>query len=141
MGIASIVAGALEGLAAPITNIFVKKIERKTAKDTINGQVALAKLDNQASVNVGIDDWERLSKANENGTYKDEYVTLSVFSLFNLIVVGSIGTGMGYAWGPEMLDGVSTAITTLNSVDGIVAQLMWMTAAAALSIKTINSIR
>lgn len=141
MSVATIVANVVSGAIAPIANIFIRKTERKIAKDTINGNVQIAKLENQAEVNVGIKDWEILSKANEAGTWKDEYVTLSVFSIFNVILIGGVGTGLGYEWGPQLIDGVSIAVNAVNATDGLVGKLLLLTATAALSIKALNAIR
>ena len=138
MSIASMIGSVVGGVVKPVADLAGKNVERKKARDTINGQVALAKLDNQHSVNVGVHDWERLSKATEGSTWKDEYVTLSVFSLFNLLVVGSIASGMGFEWGGGVVDGVRLAIVELNAIDGLVGKLVLLTASAALSVKLAN---
>ena len=59
------IVGAVSGAIAPIVSIFTKKTERKAAKDAINGQVAIAKLGNEAQVSIQASDWEIVSKSQE----------------------------------------------------------------------------
>lgn len=134
--IKSVVAGAV----APIANIFVKKTERKQAKDKINGQVELAKIEGKSEVAVQTADWEILSKAQEEGSWKDEYVTLSVFTIFNGVIVGSVASAFGYEGGAELVNGILEGVRTIDALDGTVGTLIIVTAYAALSIKVVKDV-
>tara|TARA_R110002012_G_scaffold194032_1_gene361879 strand:+ start:725 stop:1156 length:432 start_codon:yes stop_codon:yes gene_type:complete len=136
--IAEAISTTVGAIVSPIANIFSKKIDRKTAQDTIQGQIAVAKLDNQAQVSIQVADWDRLSKVNENETYKDEIVTYSLMSIFWLIIVGSVASAMGYTFGVPMLEGVGVAIAELNAVDGLVGELLRVIVYAAVSIKAVK---
>jgi hypothetical protein len=136
--IAEAISTTVGAIISPIANIFAKKVDRKTAQDTIKGQIAVARLDNQAAVSIQVADWDRLSKINENETYKDEIVTYSLMSIFWLIIVGAVASSMGYTFGIPMLDGVCLAIAELNAVDGLVGELLRVIVYAAVSIKAVK---
>ena len=134
------IVGAVSGAIAPIVSIFTKKTERKAAKDAINGQVAIAKLGNEAQVSIQASDWEIASKGQESGTWKDEYITVSVFCIFNAVILGSVAAAFGIAGGETLVDGVLRGVKVLDSLDGNVGELVMVTAYAGLSIKFIKDV-
>jgi hypothetical protein len=134
------IAGAISGAVAPIVSIFTKKTDRKAAKDAINGQVAIAKLGNEAAVSIQASDWEIVSKSQESGTWKDEYITLSVFTVFNAVIIGSVASAFGYDGGILLVQGVLEGVKTLDGLDGNVGRLMMVVAYAGLSIKFIRDV-
>ena len=134
------IVGAVSGAIAPIVSIFTKKTERKAAKDAINGKVAIAKLGNEAAVSIQASDWEIVSKSQEAGTWKDEYITLSVFTVFNAVIIGSVASAFGYEGGILLVQGVLEGVKTLDGLDGNVGRLMMVVAYAGLSIKFIRDV-
>ena len=128
-------------LIKPISDYAVSRTQRRIAKDNIDGQVKMAKVQGQNEAAVSVADWELNSKAQEGGTWKDEYVTVSVFSLFNLVVVGGVLTGMGFAAGPEILTGVETAVDALNEIDGTVGFMVKAVGLAAIGLKVAKEVR
>jgi len=134
------IVGAVSGAIAPIVSIFTKKTERKAAKDAINGQVAIAKLDNEAAVSIQASDWEIVSKSQETGTWKDEYITISVFMVFNAVILGSVAAAFGFPGGELLVTGVLTGVQTLDGLQGRVGELMMVVAYAGLSIKFIKDV-
>ncbi len=134
------IVGAVSGAIAPIVSIFTKKTERKAAQDAINGQVSIAKLNNEAQVSIQASDWEIASKGQEGGTFKDEYVTISVFCIFNAVILGSVAAAFGYSGGTDLVEGVLHGVRVLDSLDGNVGELIMVTAYAALSIKFVKDI-
>jgi len=134
------IAGAISGAVAPIVSIFTKKTDRKAAKDAINGQVAIAKLGNEAAVSIQASDWEIVSKSQESGTWKDEYITLSVFTVFNAVIIGSVASAFGYEGGILLVQGVLEGVETLDGLEGNVGRLMMVVAYAGLSIKFIRDV-
>ena len=134
------IAGAISGAVALIVSIFTKKTDRKAAKDAINGQVAIAKLGNEAAVSIQASDWEIVSKSQESGTWKDEYITLSVFTVFNAVIIGSVASAFGYEGGILLVQGVLEGVKTLDGLEGNVGRLMMVVAYAGLSIKFIRDV-
>jgi len=134
------IVGAVSGAVAPIVSIFTKKTERKAAQDAINGQVHIAKLNNEAQVSIQASDWEIASKGAEASTWKDEYITLSVFMIFNAVIIGSVASAFGWSGGTELVQGVLSGVKVLDSLDGNVGELVMVTAYAGLSIKFIRDV-
>lgn len=140
MAVKEILTGLVQGAVAPIANIFAKKVERKIARDAINGRVEEAKLNNQAQVNIQTSEWESIKAAQEAGTWKDEYVTVSVFTIFNGVVLGSVASAFGIEGGTQMVTGILEAVRTLDALDGRVGDLIMVVAYAALSIKFVKDV-
>jgi hypothetical protein len=141
LAIKETIQAVVGGIVSPVASIFTEKTKRKAAQDAIKGKVAIAKDNNATSVEIRTADWELASKNQEPESWKDEYVTLSVFSLFNIIVFGSIAAAFGLPGGDLAIQGAMDAIETLDDLDGIIGDLMWLTAAAALSIKGLKSLK
>lgn len=128
------------GLVKPIAGVFTKKIERKQAKDAIDGQVKMAQKNNEAQVNIDTGDWEKISKQQEVNSWKDEYITISVFSIFNAVIIGSIADAFGFTGGASLVDGVMAGIRAIDELDGKVGDLIMVVAYAGLSIKFIKDV-
>lgn len=137
----NIVTELIGGVAGPVVTYLNKRTERKQAQDAIKGQVALAKEKGDQQVNVDVGKWELASKEQETGTWKDEYVTVSVMSIFNGVVLFSVGAALGMEKAGLALTGLLDAVGTLTEMGVPVGTLMAFTVGAALSIKGINSLR
>ena len=84
MGITSVVSGVLSSIAAPVASVLNSRQETIQLNATVNGKLANKVLDNEATISLSDKEWEHLGKKNENGSWKDEYVTVSVVSVLNL---------------------------------------------------------
>ena len=133
MGIASVIASAVSGLAKPITGMMNKRTQRKINQDSIKGKLALQTQGDATSITLTDAEWETVGQSLQHGTWKDEYITLSVGSIINLIVVGGVASAFGH---PEILEGVTVAIRELNvAMDGEVGTLILAVAFAAIGLK------
>lgn len=110
MGIKDLLSGGIIGAAR---DAFVARSERKAAEKTLEAKIAEKKLDLNAQVTFNNQEWERIQAWANESTWKDEYVTVSVVLIFNLIVFGGIAAAFGY---PQTLEGVTIAVKTLNEV-------------------------
>lgn len=137
--IAEALSNTIGAVVAPIANVFTRKIERKIAKDQITGQVSLAKLDNQAAVNIGIKDWESISKTLEGESWKDEAATYTFLAIIWCLLGGAIAAALGYPAGIAVMDGVAVGIAEVNALDGLVGDLLRVVVYAAVSIKAVKS--
>ena len=99
-------------LFAPVANIFTKREERKLVRETAAGKLLQSKADGSLKLELNKDEWENLQVKGMTESWKDEYVTVSVVSILNVIVVGGIASAFGY---PQLLTGVGTAITALGA--------------------------
>lgn len=131
MGITSVVSGVLSSIAAPVASVLNSRQETIQLNATVNGKLANKVLDNEATISLSDKEWEHLGKKNENGSWKDEYVTVSVVSVLNLIVLGGILTAFGK---PQLLEGVTVALTTFNEIGVDIGSILKVTVYAALGI-------
>tara|TARA_Y100000310_G_scaffold317410_1_gene370266 strand:+ start:245 stop:679 length:435 start_codon:yes stop_codon:yes gene_type:complete len=132
--------GAIGGLIQPITQLYTKKEERKQAKDAIKGQIAMAKQQGATEVSIKASDWEIASKGQEGGTWKDEYITVSIMSIFNAVILGSIMLAFGSEAGGALVTGVLEGIKTIDALDGTVGEMIKVTVYAGLSIKIVKDV-
>jgi hypothetical protein len=79
-----------------------------------------------------------LSQWQQQSTWKDEYVTVSVVAIFNLILVGGVLAAFGR---PEVLQGVESAVVALNNIGVDVGTLLEVTIYCALGLYSVVKLR
>lgn len=121
----------ITALFKPIADIVIKMQDRKAAQQTAKTKIEQAKQDDSQAIKLNQDEWEQLQVNGMDKTWKDEYVTVSVVSIFNLIVVGGLSAGLGY---PQILDGVAASVLALTSVGVDVGFLLEATVLAGLGL-------
>lgn len=121
----------ITALFKPIADIVMKRQDRKAAQQTAKTKIEQAKQDDSQEIKLNQDEWEQLQVNGMDKTWKDEYVTVSVVSIFNLIVVGGLSAGLGY---PQILDGVAASVLALTSVGVDVGFLLEATVLAGLGL-------
>ena len=126
------VVGFLKGLIGPVAGIFQKKQERKLAKESAKAKLLQSRQDGQQTLEMTDADWESVSTGLQDSTWKDEYVTVSVVSIFNLIVLGGIMSAYGH---PELLEGVTLAIKALAEVGVELGMILTAVVFAAIGLK------
>jgi hypothetical protein len=127
MGLKDIVAG----LFSPVADIFKAREARKAAKEAAAAKLAMATAEGQQKLELNKDEYESLATQGLAGTWKDEYVTVSVVSILNVIVVGGLASAFGY---PQILIGVGTAIKSLSTAGVDVGFIMEATIMAAIGL-------
>ena len=110
MGIKDLLGG---GIIDAAKEAFTARAERKAAEKTLEAKITEKRLDTDAQVAFNQQEWEMLALWANESTWKDEYITVSVLLIFNLIVAGGIAAAFGY---PQILEGIVTAVQTLNVV-------------------------
>lgn len=118
-------------LFEPIASIIRKRQDRKIAGEAAKAKLASAKVGNTQELNLNKDEWEQLQVKGMADSWKDEYVTLSIVSILNMIVIGGIASAYGH---PEILQGVATAITALSASGVDVGFLMEAAVLAGLGL-------
>jgi len=103
----------LSTIIKPITDVLNKKQERKIAKDTINGQIAMARQAGEQEVIVNDQHLDQILAQNTTSTWKDEYATVSIISIVNFLMIGGILNGFGY---PAFLEGTIIGVRALAEV-------------------------
>lgn len=119
------------GLFKPVTEIFKAREERKRAREAAQAKLAQAKVDQVHKLELNKDEYEAVATAGLGQTWKDEYVTVSVVSILNLVVVGGLAAAFGY---PEVLNGVGIAIQALGEQGVDVGFIIEATVMAAIGL-------
>lgn len=127
MNIPNIIAGIL----SPVRDFAVKRQERKMARETATAKLSQAKVAGEQQVTFNDQELEVALAAQKTGTWTDEYITVSIISVFNLIVLGGILSAFGF---PSLLEGTALAITALTEANVDVAFLMEATVLAGLGL-------
>lgn len=121
----------LGGLVDPIAGIFRAREERKTARETAAGKLAVAKQEGFDKMVFSDQDWESIAVKGTEGTWKDEYVTISIVSIINLLVVGGIAAAFGYG---QILQGLSIAIQSITAAGVDIGFIMEAVVLAAVGL-------
>jgi hypothetical protein len=121
----------ITGLFAPVANIFAAREARKAAKEQATAKLLAAKSAGALSVELNKDEYEMLATSGLNHTWKDEYATVSILSIFNLIVLGGVLAAFG---APSLLEGVGVAVTALHELGVDVGFLLEAVVLAAVGL-------
>ena len=133
--IIGVIQGLVTGLAKPITGYLSKKVEAKTAVETLKAKATMAR-DGHGHEQVMTDkDWEAIAKSKEDSSWKDEYSLVLGSSPYALVIVGSVSAAFGY---PEILDGALEGIRQLKELDIPVG---WIASASILTGLGLKAVR
>ena len=118
-------------LFEPIASIFRARTQRKAARESAAAKIKQAKVDNNYNLELTDQEWEQVSASGLDKTWKDEYATVSILSILNLIVIGGIASAFGY---PQILTGTGIAIKALTTAGVEVGFLLETVVLAALGL-------
>ena len=121
----------IAALFQPIAAIFTAREQRKAAREAAIAKLSLASAEQLHKIELNKDEWESLKVADQAASWKDEYVTVSVVSIFNIIVVGGLASAFGY---PQVLTGIGTAVQSLSNAGVDVGFLLEATILAAIGL-------
>jgi len=121
----------ITALFSPVAKIITNRQNRKAAKEAAVSKLAAAKQDNSFKLDLNKDEWEALQVKGQAETWKDEYVTVSLVSILNIIVVGGILTAFGH---PEVLTGIGLAMNALTAAGIDIGFLMEAAVLAGLGL-------
>jgi hypothetical protein len=127
MGIKDIISG----LFKPVADIFSKREDRKAAQEAAAAKLKMASAEGQQTIELNKDEYEQIATQGLSGTWKDEYVTISVVSILNLIVVGGVSAAFGY---PQVLEGVGISIQALTTAGVDIGFILEATVMAAIGL-------
>jgi hypothetical protein len=116
-----------------IAEAWDKKQRRKAVKEAAQVKLKQAKQEGDYNLALSDQEWEAIAIAQTSKSWKDEYVTVSMFSLVNLIVIGGMETAIR---GEDafVLNGVSLAIQALIAAGVDVGTLLNAVAYAAIGL-------
>ena len=125
----------ITGITSAVTGFLGKREDRKTAIATIKSAAAMAKGNNEHTVTMSDKQWELASKAQESGTWKDEFVTLVLYAPLIALIVGAFTTPDLSLFASAEL--AIDKINTLNTEAGY-GKILWVVTLAALGLKWIK---
>lgn len=132
MSIASTIQGAVGGLIKPLTKLYENRQQRIRDKESAESKLVHNKQEGAQQLQLTDAEAEALRWGGEGKSWKDEYVTVSIVSIFNLILIGGIATAFGY---PAVLTGVGLAIGALVEAGVNVGFLLEAVTLAAIGLK------
>ena len=98
-------------LFQPIADIINKRQERKLAAETAKAKLKQSQADSEYKVEFTDQEWEALAIQQTQNSWRDEYATVSVLSVFNIVVLGGLLAAFGH---PEVLTGIGIAMKALT---------------------------
>ena len=123
-------------VVSPITKAYETNQKRKQARESADAKIKFAKQDNNYKLDLNEQEWEALSKKSEDGTWKDEYVTIIITSPFVLLFIASVVSG--FTGDMKYLDSVNLGIENIKSLGVDLGELMYVVVLAAVSIKGVT---
>lgn len=116
-----------------VSNVFVKRTERKQTRDTLRNKAAMQKVDAATQVTLTDSEWETVAKGLEGGSLKDEYVTvLGTWPLAGIMLGALVAAITGDT---AILDGTVEGIRILNEVGVPMPEIMTGVVFAAIGLK------
>ena len=119
-----------------IGSAFEKREERKINEKSLDAKLAIKRDDNTTEVTFNEQDWELLSKRNENNSWKDEYITLSMLFPVNVVFL-SVFFGVILAR-PDLIDAAIKAVDAVKTLVPNYEYLLGLVITAGLSIKALK---
>lgn len=121
----------ITSLFSPVADIFKARERRKAAREAAVAKLASATAQNAQQLELNKDEWEALQVKGMGETWRDEYITLSVGSILNIIVIGGVASAFGYT---QILEGVGVAIQALTAAGVDVGFLLEATVLSGLGL-------
>ena len=122
----------LAPLVSPVAKLFEKREERKQAKETIKGKIAQSKQNGETSLVLSKAEWELTGQKLQDGTWKDEFITLVVFSPFITTLAGAVLAVFGK---PELSIAAAEMMKQISGMNIDYGNLLYITALAGLGLR------
>ena len=121
----------ISSVVSGVSGYFKTKAETKKAAVVAKAKLEINKAENEHQVNMTDAEWEALSKKSEDGTWKDEYITI-------IITAPIVGVLSGAVWNAftgnrKLLDGTLEGIAQLKALG-----LNWDTLTTAVVLAAIG---
>lgn len=121
----------IKDLFKPAADAYASRQARKQALESATAKLAQTKVDAAHKVTLTQQESDALRVQQSGGTWKDEYATVSVGSILNIIVIGGIAQAFGF---PQILEGIVLAVNTLVAAGVNVGTLIELTVGAAVGL-------
>lgn len=126
----------ISAVVGVIGSAFEARETRKTQQKSLDAKIAMKRDDNSTNIVFNEQDWELMSKRNENESWKDEWITL-IISLPIPMLFLSVFLGVLFDV-PLLITAVNDAIKALKDLIPNYEYLLGLVVTAALSIKALK---
>ena len=133
IALGGMVKSAFSGIVAPIAQIFQKREDRKAAVARVQGKVSEAKIKGSATLRMSDREWEMVSKGQEAGTWKDEYVTIVISVPLLTMFAGA--ALMGWAGDGRLLEATRLMFREMETAPESYWSLLTVVFLAAVGVK------
>lgn len=123
---------AISNAVGSIAGVFTAKTKAKQAIETGKQKIQKAQVDGQNSLNLTDAEWEAVNADNQDGTWKDEYVTVVCTFPYVFIFLGAVVAAFG---NELLLTGSMTGVAKLEEIGVDVGHLCQVVVYAAVGLK------
>ena len=127
------VISAALGFGSKLVGAFNKKTKAKTTIDTINARAQASKESGDNKVTLTDAEWENVQAANQNNTWKDEYITVIVTAPYPLLLVG--GIYFIFTGDERLMTGATAGLNAIQATGVNTGMMMTAAVFAALGLK------
>lgn len=123
-----------------ILGLFAKRAERKAAETELRGKVQQIKAGTEQATALSMAEWERISKLQEDGTWKDEFITIVVSAPLLVGLCGAILDPLFATlnWSYRLLDTFERMLQIYEGVGIDYGLLLTLTVCAAIGFRAIK---
>lgn len=133
MSIAATIGSVVSTIIKPLADAYIKNQDRKQAKESASSKIKMARDQQSNQVTLTDAEGEAVLASGLDKSWKDEYVTVSIVSIFNLLIFGGIYGAFSTDY--RLLQGTVEGITALQALNVDIGFLLSATVLAAIGLK------
>ena len=118
-----------------VSGFFGKKQDIKAAAKSAGAKLAQTKEAGYQNIQLTDAEWESLAVQTQQGSWKDEYVTIIITAPILMILVGSLSASLGFSNGSLVLEGALAGIVALKALGMDYGFLVNSVVLAAIGLK------
>ena len=129
------ISDVVGGVIQPVASVFARREARKEAVQVIQAKTVAAKQQGETEVALTAMEWELIGQRLQAGTWKDEFVTVLVFSPFITSLMGALLSVFGF---PQLSLAAAEMMKSIAAMNIDYGTLLYITAMAALGLRAIK---
>ena len=133
--ISGVISAVGSAVTKPISDVIVRREERKQAHNAANSALHMAVETNATTIELSRTDLEKIMQGMLDKSWKDEFVTVCFVGMVPAVVLGGVLQGFGF---PNFLIGVVTGIKALTDMGLMIGPIMTTVVAAAVGVATLK---
>ncbi len=123
-----------------LAGFFKSRAEKQNTERALKARIELAKANGDTALELTNKEWELVKASNENGSWKDEYITLLVTAPLALLVLAiAVDSFAGHTgFSERVIITIQAMVSGLNINLGFLMEIVVL---AAVSLKGIDRLR